>query len=403
MAGKGQQNEGGGNIEMVWLIALILVVLGAWALWTYAKAWIVIPAYAIDYAFIWLVEHTWGIGETGAKVKNHIEAFFDGRSDPANPNHINWETFAYVREIVGQQVKIVLTTVIVGIAVLIKMKMKGDGYKTNFTLAGGKRGPSFAKFQSDFWRVATYSSNFDPDGRDANISPPITPPEWLKQNNVRFEDNELDHEACREAFIEQLGKAWHGFDRCSMYGKVVLLMCALHYLKVEKVFPGFNVDDKGESKPKSVSLHEREELSIAFASGKDGTAAMKAFIERHQKDPKVRKIIDTIGSKHAYENTVIYAMLDRARAKGGVFKEHDMLYIKKLDRHMWYGLNNCGRKRFHTEGAGIMSHYFAERVANRALIEPYLDPACEGVENYLYEEGIESIEDFFSVRDEDAY
>ncbi len=198
--------------------------------------------------------------------------------------------------------------------------------------------------------------------------------------------------------LEQLGKSWQGFDRASLYGKVVLLLCALHYLKSEKVFPGFN-----EDKPKNISLHEREELSIAFSGGKDGIPAMKAFVARYEKDAKARKIIDTTGSKHAYENTVIYAMLDRARAKGGVLKEHDMAYIKKLDRNMWYGLNNCGRKRFHTEGAGIISHYFAERITNRPMIEPYMDSACDGVENYLFEEGIDSLDEFFSHKDSDAY
>jgi len=395
---KGQQNEGGGNIEMVWLIALVLALLGGWALWTYAKAWIVYPAFAVDWAIIWLVEHTKGIGENGQKIKDYIEAFFDGRRDAGNPNHINWQTFAYVRDIVGTQVTYVITGIIVALAAIIRLRMKGDGYKTSYTLAGGKRGPSFAKFQSEVWRVATYSANFDPDGRDAEIGPPLTPPEWLRKNSVRFEDNELDHEACRAAFTEQLGKPWHGFDRASLHGKVVLLVCALHYLKLEQVYKGFN-----EDKEKSVSLHEREELSIAWAGGKDGTEAMKSFVSRHEKNARVRKVIETIGSKHAYENTVIYAMLDRARAKGGVLKEHDMLYIKNIDRNMWYGMNNCGRKRFHTEGAGIMSHYFAERIVNRALIEPYLDPAIDGVENYLFEEGIDSLEQFFMAADEDAY
>lgn len=399
MAGKGQQNDGGGNIEMVWLIAVILVILLGWAVWTYAKAAIVYPAFVVDYAFIWIIEHTKGLGKTGTEVKNFIEMFFDGRADANNPKHINWETFSYVRSVVGSQVNWVITAIIMALAIVIKYRMKGEGFKSTFSLAGGKgRGPSFAKFQAESWRVATYSANFDPDGKDAEIGPPLTPPEWLRKNGVRFEDNELDHDACKTAFTEQLGRSWHGFDRATLYGKAVLLMCALHYLKLEQVYQGHNND-----KPKNISLHEREELSIAWASGKDGTAAMKAFIERHEKNPKVRKVIDTIGSKHAYENTVIYAMLDRARAKGGVFKEHDMAYIKKLDRNMWYGMNNCGRKRFHTEGAGIMSHYFAERISNRALIEPYLDPACEGVENYLYEEGIESIEAFFTAADEDAY
>lgn len=399
MAAKGQQDNGGSNIEMVWLIAFVLVLLGAWAIWTYAKAFIVYPAFAADYVFIWLIEHTKGLGKTGHEVKNFISMFFDGRADADNPKHINWETFSYVRTVVGQQVSLLITAIIVVIALVIKVRMKGDGYQTTFSLAGGKKkGPSFAKFQAESWRVATYSANFEPDGRDAEISPPLTPPEWLKKNNIKFEDNELDHDACRAAFTEQLGKSWHGFDRATLYGKVVLLICALHYLKVEKVFKGFNND-----KEKNVSLHEREELSIAWASGKDGTAAMKDFVARYEKDARARKVIDTIGSKHAYENTVIYAMLDRARAKGGVLKEHDMAYIKKLDRHMWYGMNNCGRKRFHTEGSGIISHFFAERISNRALIEPYLDPACEGVENYMYEEGIESVNEFFTMIDEDAY
>jgi hypothetical protein len=398
MAGK-QQNEGSGNIEMVWFIALILVILLGWATWTYAKSAIVYPAFAVNYAFIWIIEHTKGLGKTGSEVKNFIEMFFDGRADASNPKHINWETFSYVRNVVGSQVNWVITAAIMAMAMAIRYRMKGEGFKTTFSLAGGKgRGPSFAKFQSETWRVATYSANFDPDDKDANIDPPMRPTDWLKKNGIRFEDNELDHDGCRAAFTEQLGKQWHGFDRATMYGKAVLLMCALHYLKQEKVFQGFN-----DGKPKNVSLHEREELSIAWASGKDGTAAMKAFIERYEKDPKVRKVIDTIGSKHAYENTVIYAVLDRSRAKGGVFKEHDMAYIKKLDRNMWYGMNNCGRKRFHTEGAGIMSHYFAERISNRSLIEPYLDPACEGIENYLYEEGIESLEEYFTAADEDAY
>ncbi|MBY3155282.1 hypothetical protein HFO56_23450 [Rhizobium laguerreae] len=399
MAGKGQQGDGSGNIEMVWFIAAVLVILGAWCVWTYAKSAIVYPGFAVDYAIIWIIEHTKGLGEGGTNIKNFIEMFFDGRKQPDNPKDINWETFAYVRKTVGQQVSWFIAAAIVGMAIAIKYRMKGEGYKTPFSLAGGKgKGPSFAKFQAENWRVATYSANFDPDDRDAEIGPPLTPPEWLKKNAIRFEENELDHDACRAVFTEQLGKQWHGFDRATLYGKAVLLMCALHYLKLEKVYPGFNGD-----KPKNISLHEREELSIAWASGKDGTAAMKSFVERHEKDPKVRKVIDTIGSKHAYENTVIYAMLDRARAKGGVFKEHDMAYIKKLDRNMWYGMNNCGRKRFHTEGAGIMSHYFAERISNRALIEPYLDPACEGVENYLYEEGIESLDLFFTATDEHAY
>ena len=396
MAAKGQQGDGGSGIEMVWLIAVVLVILIAWVTWTYAKAAIVLPAFAIDWAFIWIVEHTKGIGKNGSEVKDYIEGFFDGRFDAANEKHINWETFTHVRNIVGSQVNWVLSGVIIGLAMYIKLKMKGDGYQRSFSLAGGKgKGPSFAKFQSDFWKVATYSSNLEPDSRDATILPASTPTEWMRANNITFEDNEIDSDSCAAVFTEQLGKQWHGLERATLNGQVILIICALHYLKVKAVFPGVGKRD--------ASLHEREQLSIAWAGGKDGVPTMKAIVEKYKKDKKILKIINIIGNKHAYENTVIYAMLDRARAKGGVLKESDMAYIKKLDRHMWYGLNNCGRKRFHTEGAGIINHYFSERIVNRALLEPHVDQAVDGVENYMLEEGIDSLTSYFAHVDEDDY
>jgi intracellular multiplication protein IcmP len=393
--GQGGGNEGGSNIEMVYLVAVLLVVLLAWAVWTYAKAWIVLPAFAIDYAIIWLIEHTKGLNSGGEAIKEYVTTFFNGKRDAANPLHVPWETFSQVRQLVGGQVKWVVAGLIACIAIYTKMNMRGEGYQRMFSLAGGKkRGPSFAQYQSDFWRVATYSAQFDPDNRDKDIAPQLTPPEWLRKNDIKFEDNELDHDTCRAAFAEQLGKSWHGFERATLNVKVVLIICALHYLKT-------NVKLNGEDV--SVSLLERQTLSIAWAGGKDGTPAMKALVEKYGKDASVRRVIDMIGAKHGFENTVAYGILDRARAKTGVLKETDMLYIKKLDRHLWYGLNNCGRKRFHTEGAGIISHFFAERIANRALIEPWMENAVEGIEAYFFDEGIESLTSFYEIKDEDTY
>lgn len=393
MAGKGQGGDGGSQIEMVWLIMAVLAILGAWALWTYAKGVIVIPALAIDYVLIRAIEHTRGLGETGNVAKDFAASFFDGRRDPWNGNDITWEQFAYLRSVVGSQVNLIICGAIAALAFFIKLKMRGDGFRRVFSLAGGKgKGPSFARFQSDFWRVATYSALFDPDGRDSDILPAATPLEWLRDNDVTYENGAMDAEACKRAFAEQLGKQWHSFDRATLHARAVLLICALHLTKAVATFPGHG--------KRNVSLHEREVLSIAFAGGKDGTKAMKAFVEKYSGDAKLRGIIDKVGKKHAYENTVIYALLDVARARAGVLKEHDMAYIKRIDRNMWYGLNNCGRKRFHTEGAGIISHFFSERIVGRSLVEPHVDQACEGVENYLREEGIDSLTEFFAPEDD---
>jgi hypothetical protein len=126
---------------------------------------------------------------------------------------------------------------------------------------------------------------------------------------------------------------------------------------------------------------------------------MEELVAKYSKDEKIQKIISDIMSKHAWSNTALYSILDKARAKAGVLATADMLWLRYIDRDLHYSLNNCGRRRFHTEGAGTVNHFFAEHQLDAPILEPHLEQAIDGIEDGLIDHGIFSLKEFWKQRE----
>ncbi|MTH95719.1 hypothetical protein [Roseibium sp. RKSG952] len=376
MAYGNDGKDTGANSEMLYALIAALVIGGAWLLWTYARPVVVYPAFAMDWISIKVIELIKGLGSSGIETLEYVESVFDGRNHASTD--VNWTTFSEVRSRVGMQTRFVFAAVILGLSALIFMKMKGDGYKRTFSLAGGKgKPPSFAKYQAGQWKVAAVSANFEPDGRDKSIEPALTPLEWMKENGVRFEEGELDEDAAREAFAKQLGKPWHSMERADLPVRTVLTLCILHLTR------------------NKAALNERSAIAQAWASGADGTKACQELVARYEKDEKLSRVIKKLAEKHAHQNTVVISVLTQSRNVAGVLASADFLWVKKVDRSLWYTINNVGRRRYHVEGAGSICHYFGEHIGKRPILEPYLNQAVDGLDGYLDEQGILSLTEFF--------
>ncbi len=72
-----------------------------------------------------------------------------------------------------------------------------------------------------------------------------------------------------------------------------------------------------------------------------------------------------------------------ARFQGGVLAPAQFLWLRAVDRALWYPLNNLGRRSFHTEGAGAMAHFMAEQNAKKPLVVPRIDTAIITLNQYL--------------------
>lgn len=384
MAKQGGNDNGHAQTEWVYFLVVALTAACCWAIWTYARSYVVLPAFASNLLMVEIYDLLFGLspGGLGQKMRDYIYATFDGRVAPSTG--VSWGEFVTVRSTIGSIARWVISPAILVMAVVIVFKMKGDGFKRVFSLAGGKnRGPSLAIEAARQWKTATAGAMFDPDGRDKDILPARTPFEWLKLHNISFEDGELDREAAAAAFAEQLGKPWHGVARADLPVQTFLILAGMHLTR------------------NKAAMSSREEVSIAWAAGGNGTEKMKEIVAEGLKNEKLVSTIDKVCSKHAFAHTAVIALLDLARRKGGVFPAADFVWIRKVDRNLWYAVNNVGRRRFHTEGAGAISHFFAERVVGSQLPDPQVDEAVNGIEDYLAEHGIESLSQFFNRKQDE--
>ncbi len=96
------------------------------------------------------------------------------------------------------------------------------------------------------------------------------------------------------------------------------------------------------------------------------------------------KLVQQITQSHAYILTVMASMLVGARTDG-VQASADFLWLKPLDRRLWYVLNTVGRQTPFVEVAGVFAHWVAEREMGKPLLVPMIDEATNALEKALSE------------------
>jgi intracellular multiplication protein IcmP len=87
---------------------------------------------------------------------------------------------------------------------------------------------------------------------------------------------------------------------------------------------------------------------------------------------------------HAYVLTVMAAMLVGAR-DDGVQSSADFLWLKPVDRKLWYMLNTVGRQTPFAEVAGVYAHWLAEKEAGKRMLVPMVEEATKALEIALKE------------------
>lgn len=389
MAQQNGQNDQGFNKEIFVLIVVLLIGVTIWALWTYARPFVLYAIFSLDIIQFWVMDlfldfgpKTLGFYELTKDVFRLDDLEFQNKYQIS----LSQVPFEWVMEIsskTGWGMKFITIPMLLLFTLYATFKMKGTGFSRTFTLTGNKVGPSLALYQSQHWRVITPGAKFNPD--DSNNKeelPAKTPMEWMKDNEITLNEIEgLNYEAAAHAFEKQLGDRWNGVEKSKTYVKA---LCVIFYMNAKR--------DKNSRKIK-------ENFAIIWSTKKTKEAEIitnKIFNDLKEKDKKFINIIDKYGNKHAYVNTALFRLLTWARDNGGVLASAEFRWLKPIDRTLWYVLNNCGRRAFHTEGAGAISHFFSENILRQPLAEPHIDQAVDGLENYLDNQGIIDLEEFFN-------
>ncbi|MCD6055967.1 MAG: icmP [Gammaproteobacteria bacterium] len=192
---------------------------------------------------------------------------------------------------------------------------------------------------------------------------------------------ELVPNKANAVFAAQMGKAWMGIDSLSIHAKALFAVFAARI---------------GRDAPGGRAL--LRQISASAHTGKLDFSGVEVLLAKHRDHKQVIQIIQS----HAYELGVMASMLAVAR-DDGVLATAEFLWLKPLDRSLWYMLNSVGRRTAFCEIAGPFAHWLAEKAIGKKLRSPMVAEATRGLaialetiiytdEDYLPSPSILSIE-----------
>jgi intracellular multiplication protein IcmP len=162
-------------------------------------------------------------------------------------------------------------------------------------------------------------------------------------------------------FALQLGPMWPGLDFLPIHVKALALV--------------FLARTTGQ-RPLANSI--LKQIAASAATGKlDFTG-----VSEQLKNFRDHKIIRWVEARHAYVTTFMATLLEIARSDG-VLASAEFLWLKPVDRRLWFVLNNVGRRTAFVEVAGIYSHWIAEKKIGRALKTPMVKGAVDALDEAL--------------------
>lgn len=186
----------------------------------------------------------------------------------------------------------------------------------------------------------------------------------------------FDEAGAEKVFRAQLGTEFSGVENLSPLRKS-LAVAFLAYAD--------------GNKKEAVNL--LDEMSSAYRE-KDGQAECSLLI-----DKDFQKKTDELLKRHGnvlkgallarhnhYEMTWFMALLYRARQKG-VLASSQFLFLRPLDRPLWYALNECGGRVGWPEAFAPWTHYQAEEAAGKSMDTSQTDRAVASLKAALDAQG----------------
>jgi len=168
----------------------------------------------------------------------------------------------------------------------------------------------------------------------------------------------------RLLFSKQLGHVWTSFNELPIHRQALLA-----------AFLAIGVHNRKEAYE---HLHY---FSRTSGNGKTPDfSKCKDFIAKYNNSDILNKILEN----HSYVLTALATSLELARIDG-VVPTADFLWLKPLDRPLWYMLNNIGRRACFAEVAGPYAHWLIEKRMHRKIITPMVDEAIKALASALEE------------------
>jgi intracellular multiplication protein IcmP len=172
----------------------------------------------------------------------------------------------------------------------------------------------------------------------------------------------LDKAKSRQIFALQMGPAWSGLEDMPPYALALFAIFAA----------------RGEGDAKGARKLLRQ-ISASAGEGVLNFGGTRLLLFKHVRSSQ--KVGRAVGP-HAYLYTVMASMLELSREEG-VLSVSEFLWLKAVDRQLWYMLSSVGRTTAFVEVSAPYSHWLVEKRLRRPLKVPVFDQAIEALDDAL--------------------
>ncbi len=346
--------------------------------------WIMIGAFVV-LGVIWLAGHTL-IVEGFFKLKlfeiSIVNFFTDELGGvrtkilQANPANVPFNSLWVVSSVINKYLTVPFAIVLLLFALLLYSKSSVSRFKNVYTMR------TLLQIGAKLWPQTKPGLELDLIKEDIEKGPwamSRNPMEFAKRYRLLQEkaaeriEGRLKKESvvtvtliksrANRIFTMQLGNLWQGVDRLLPHAK------ALYAIFAAKA-----------ARDTDVSRDLLAKIAASWKGGKVDFSSVDAVLDKYKNDPHVVAITE----KHAYEFTVLASMLQLARTDG-VLPTADFLWLKPMDRRLWFILNDVGRQTASVESAGIFAHWLAEKELGRKIKTPMLDQATKALDTAVRE------------------
>lgn len=300
------------------------------------------------------------------------EAILTAQATAAN---VTFQQVVNLGSDVGVWLRIPIAVLLMVLAVLVYFSNTTRVFRRIYNMR------EFAKMESKNWPQITPVVDLDLLQTDIDTGPwamALTPMQFCKKYKLLEEVRPVRREGmsrrdwdrievvlkrgqANQIFAMQLGPMWAGVEKLPPHTKAL--------------FAVFAARINADSQAAAALLTQ---LSTSSREKKLNYAGVDELIKKHIDTKLVKKVT----SSYAYVTTVMASMLLGAR-EDGVQASADFLWLKPLDRRLWYTLNTVGRQTPFIEVAGIYAHWVSEKEAGRKLVVPMVEEATNAVEAAL--------------------
>lgn len=184
------------------------------------------------------------------------------------------------------------------------------------------------------------------------------------------ENQTVDIDKLQEVLVAQIGPEFGNPNKWSREEKGLAGALFL-FAKAEKKKSQALLD----SMSMSYTENEDDDRECSIAVPDEAIDAFGEYLPEFLQAPEMAR-------HDSFRHVWFVALLQLARSKG-VLPAFYFLWLRPLNRGLWYAMTQMGGREPYAEGLAVWSHFRSEEVAKKSLDVAFVHPAVDGVVNYL--------------------